>query len=157
MLKGNKGITLVALVITIIVLLILAGVSISLVVGDNGIATKASKASKETKIGQFYEAVGIALSEMSADYAEARSTNASASSDAYFTEGNLAKSLGNQGYKVKKSGGSDIAASSTTVITTGSSNKYVVGDGKDAIEVTFESKDNGFILSSTRPTALVSY
>ena len=35
--KHNKGITLIALVITIIVLLILAGVSISLVVGNNGV------------------------------------------------------------------------------------------------------------------------
>ena len=41
MLKGQKGITLVALVVTIIVLIILAGVSIALVLGDNGIITKA--------------------------------------------------------------------------------------------------------------------
>lgn len=41
MLKGQKGITLVALVITIIVLIILAGVSIALVMGDNGLAAKA--------------------------------------------------------------------------------------------------------------------
>lgn len=40
----EKGITLVALVITIIVLLILAGVTISMVVGDNGIITKAQQA-----------------------------------------------------------------------------------------------------------------
>ncbi len=43
MLKGQKGITLVALVVTIIVLIILAGVSISLVLGDNGIVTKAKE------------------------------------------------------------------------------------------------------------------
>ena len=41
MLKNKKGITLVALVITIVVLLILAGVSINLVLGDNGIVKKA--------------------------------------------------------------------------------------------------------------------
>lgn len=41
MLKEQKGITLVALVITIIVLLILAGVTISLVLGDNGILNHA--------------------------------------------------------------------------------------------------------------------
>ena len=35
--KGEKGITLIALVITIIVLLILAGVSISMLTGENGI------------------------------------------------------------------------------------------------------------------------
>lgn len=43
MLKGQKGITLVALVVTIIVLIILAGVSIALVLGDNGIVTKAKE------------------------------------------------------------------------------------------------------------------
>lgn len=41
MLKQQKGITLVALIITIIVLLILAGVTISLVLGDNGILNHA--------------------------------------------------------------------------------------------------------------------
>ena len=47
MLKNKKGITLVALVVTIVVLLILAGVSINLVLGDNGIIAKAKDA--ETK------------------------------------------------------------------------------------------------------------
>lgn len=46
MFKKERGITLVALVVTIVVLLILAGVSISLVIGQNGIVTKA-KAGKE--------------------------------------------------------------------------------------------------------------
>lgn len=38
--KDTRGITLVALVITIVVLLILVGISINLVLGDNGIITK---------------------------------------------------------------------------------------------------------------------
>ena len=42
--EKNKGITLIALVITIIVLLILAGVTIATLTGDNGILTKASQA-----------------------------------------------------------------------------------------------------------------
>ena len=37
--KNNKGITLIALVITIIVLLILAGISIAMLTGENGILT----------------------------------------------------------------------------------------------------------------------
>lgn len=45
MLKNKKGITLVALVVTIVVLLVLAGVSINLVLGDNGIISKAKLAS----------------------------------------------------------------------------------------------------------------
>ena len=43
-LKNAKGITLIALVITIIVLLILAGVSIAMLTGDNGIITQANNA-----------------------------------------------------------------------------------------------------------------
>ena len=47
--QNNRGITLIALVITIIVLLILAGVSISMLTGENGILTQASKAKKATE------------------------------------------------------------------------------------------------------------
>ena len=47
--KGNKGITLIALVITIIVLLILAGVTIAALSGDNGILTRAKEAKEKTK------------------------------------------------------------------------------------------------------------
>ena len=50
---NNKGITIVALVITIVVLLILAGVSINLVLGNNGIISKAKEA--ETKSGEASE------------------------------------------------------------------------------------------------------
>ena len=51
--KKNKGITLVALVVTIVVLLILAGVSINLVLGNNGIIAKAKAA--ETKSAEASE------------------------------------------------------------------------------------------------------
>ena len=46
---SEKGITLIALVVTIVVLLILAGVSINLVIGDNGIITKAKQAASATE------------------------------------------------------------------------------------------------------------
>jgi len=55
MLKGQKGITLVALVITIIVLLILAGVTISLTLGNEGIFTTAQKAAKNYTNAQAKE------------------------------------------------------------------------------------------------------
>ena len=48
MLKNKKGITLVALVVTIVVLLILAGVSINLVLGNNGIIAKAKEAQRKS-------------------------------------------------------------------------------------------------------------
>ena len=53
--KNNKGITLIALVITIIVLLILAGVTIAAVSGDNGILTRAVDAKEKTEIADIKE------------------------------------------------------------------------------------------------------
>ena len=61
--KGNKGITLIALVITIIVLLILAGVSIATLMGDNGLLTRASGAREETQRGEIEERVKLGYSE----------------------------------------------------------------------------------------------
>jgi len=67
MLKGQKGITLVALVVTIIVLIILAGVSINLTLGDNGLITIAKKAKEnmeltqieeQTKLNELYTQIG---------------------------------------------------------------------------------------------------
>lgn len=67
MLKENKGVTLVALVITIIVLLILAGVTLSMVMGDSGIFSKANKASSETTISSAKDAVRLATLEAVTD------------------------------------------------------------------------------------------
>lgn len=53
-LTTNKGITLIALVITI-VLLILAGISISMLSGKSGILTQAQKAKNETEQAQINE------------------------------------------------------------------------------------------------------
>ena len=53
--KQERGITLIALVITIIVLLILAGVSIAMLTGENGILTKADNAKEGTKRAEVIE------------------------------------------------------------------------------------------------------
>ena len=47
--KNQKGITLIALVVTIVVLLILAGVSIAMLGGENGLITRAQEAAEETR------------------------------------------------------------------------------------------------------------
>ena len=57
--KENKGITLVALVVTIVVLLILAGVSINLVLGENGLITQAQEAKRKTEEATQNEIAGI--------------------------------------------------------------------------------------------------
>lgn len=59
----NKGITLITLVITIIVLLILAGITIGVLVGENGIITRAIKAEEESKITQYEELINIIIIE----------------------------------------------------------------------------------------------
>ncbi len=59
--KENKGITLIALVITIIVLLILAAVVIVTLTGENGILTKTNQAKKETTDATAEEKVKIAV------------------------------------------------------------------------------------------------
>lgn len=56
-----KGITLMALVITIIVLLILAGISIATLTGENGLLSKANTAKKETIEVVAEEKVKIAV------------------------------------------------------------------------------------------------
>ena len=55
----NKGITLVALVVTIVVLLILAGISINLLLGENGIIKKAKEAREKTAEGKTNDMLGM--------------------------------------------------------------------------------------------------
>lgn len=69
-LKTKQGITLIALVITIIVLLILAGVSISAIIGENGIATKAKEAKIKTTVAKEKEFVDLAYSSVVMDSLE---------------------------------------------------------------------------------------
>ena len=58
-LRKNSGITLIALVLTIVVLLILAGVSISAVFGRNGIIDKTNEAKYLTKLREYEEKVTL--------------------------------------------------------------------------------------------------
>ena len=58
--RKNRGITLIALVVTIVVLLILAAVSISMLGGENGIITQAIKAQEDSEIAEEREKVQLA-------------------------------------------------------------------------------------------------
>ena len=55
----ERGITMIALLITIIVLLILAGISIAAITGDNGIINKGDEAKTETEISQYKEQLEV--------------------------------------------------------------------------------------------------
>ena len=57
--RREKGITLVALVVTIIVLIILAGISINLVLGENGIITKSKQAKEKSEQATLNEQTAL--------------------------------------------------------------------------------------------------
>ena len=70
--KNQRGITLIALVITIIVLLILAGVSIAMLTGDNGILSNATRAVAENNIAEDKESAALDLNAAYTDYMAAK-------------------------------------------------------------------------------------
>lgn len=78
--KNQKGITLIALVITIIVLLILAGVSIAMLTGDNGLLSKSQQAVKDNAISGAKDTVTTEVQAMMSEFLEAKysSTNLNA-------------------------------------------------------------------------------
>ncbi len=114
--KKQNGITLIALVITIIVLLILAGVSIAMLTGDNGILTKAKISGEETRIAEIKEAISLAASTIMADQIDPTVTTPkemnyeniaiqvkadNASSNARDIEGGIEYTYGGKTYNVK--------------------------------------------------------
>ena len=92
--KNVKGITLIALVITIIVLLILAGVSIAMLTGENGILTQAKNAKDKTEIASEKEAVSLA-------YTTAYAKN---NGEGKVTYGQMQDALDDNGAKAEASG-----------------------------------------------------
>lgn len=95
--KKQSGITLIALVITIVVLLILAGVSISMILGNNSIIGKAKEAKNSTNEATIKEYISTALVSTDTEYL----VNHSESEEtAYYTEEGSTY-FGNE---VKKSG-----------------------------------------------------
>ena len=59
--KRNSGITIIALVITIIVLLILAGITIGAITGNNGLIGQTQEAKEQTEIGEEKEILDISV------------------------------------------------------------------------------------------------
>ena len=84
--RNQKGITLVALVITIIVLLILAGVSISLVLGQNGVLTQASNAVIKNDKATAMQEVQMGAADATAAYYEAWATNSTTNKSTFYTQ-----------------------------------------------------------------------
>ena len=66
--RKKEGITLVALVVTIIVLLILAGISLNLIAGSSGILERTSRAVKQYEMSAIAEEIELKLAELQIDY-----------------------------------------------------------------------------------------
>lgn len=62
--RKSQGITLIALIITIIILLMLAGVTIATLTGENGMLSQTAKAKEETRIGAIVEEWNMIKSEI---------------------------------------------------------------------------------------------
>ena len=128
-LRNKKGITLIALVITIIVLLILAGVSISMISSQDGILKKTTSAKEMNKKAEYEEAVKLALqaamvnenAEVDYDNIDKYLTGAQVDKDAKIIKYN------ENNYQVKKDGTIKEVA---WYVTTNNDNKYVVTNGK---------------------------
>ena len=89
--KKNKGITLIALIITIIVLLILAGVSIAMLTGESGVITQAQEAKISTELSGYKEELEI--------YKISKLTE-----NQEFLEGSLTAGKTNLSYNTQKAG-----------------------------------------------------
>lgn len=84
--KGKQnGITLIALVITIVVMLILAGVTLSTVVGNNGVLTKSRQAVEKNREAEAMEEVNMAWSSCEMAYQTAWAGNTAVQRSAYYT------------------------------------------------------------------------
>jgi len=74
MIENNKGITMIALVVTIIVLMILAGASLAILKGDSGIVTQSTKAKKETDQAKYAEEATLIASGVSKKFERGEKT-----------------------------------------------------------------------------------
>ena len=110
--KFNKstGITLIALVVTIVVLLILAGASISMLVGDNGIITQAQEANVKTENGEVYEALLLKVADNNINNATDENDTDALNyllSEGYIDDNNIVNVNNLTGRNMKTGNGSD--------------------------------------------------
>ena len=153
--RNQKGITLVALVITIIVLLILAGVTISMVLGQNGILNQANQAKAENQKATVEEQVQMAvfaetsqfLQNNVVDQANSSSSGADlaecVSDAAKDTDSQLVKSLP-EGYSIASVGTYTEGDTTATFVVDVNGTKYDVSFDGVAQSATVElSKNQG--------------
>ena len=117
----QKGITLIALIVTIIVLLILAGVSLRLIAGGDGIMIRASNAVDTNKTAAYNEALEFAMAELKIKYYEEKYANgAQVGTFVQYAKAKLVNGVDTPKGNIK------LVAGTNTVIYTDSSNGTTV-------------------------------
>lgn len=116
MIKNQKGITLIALVITIIVLLILAGVSIAMLTGENGILSQATRAGSDSKVADAKELASLDVSDLVSKYYELKYVDKSSALDEVANAGAYVKAnlTSSDETKYTVNGSKEIEIKSTT-------------------------------------------
>ena len=127
---SNSAITLIALIITIIVLLILAGVTLSMVMGESGIFSKANNAGEQTKISNAKEIIRMQVLE---NELNKKTKDANAKSDEDL-QVNVETKLTEEGYKIENGkitiGSTEInIAEEIANASSGEINKITIADG----------------------------
>lgn len=133
--KENHGITLVALVVTIVVLLILAGITITYVLGDNSVFNQASKAKIQTELGKIEERAQII-------YSDKLLENASSTLSTKVEIGQIIAQLESEGYSIEKR---PVKEGDITGISL-DKESIIMGKNKTTeIKVTYEGVDDPFV------------
>ena len=142
MMKNQKGVTLIALVITIIVLLILAGVSIAMLTGDNGVLTQANEAKVTNIEGRVEEEINLAVqaAKLAAESATAKDSGYAAASNLGDVKTELEKDL-KTGYTITAT------ASPITIEYAGEDYKKATKNNNAKISVTVTITGNNFEIS----------
>ena len=144
--QKNKGITLIALVITIIVLLILAGVTIATLLGDNGVLTKATEAKNEQADATVEEAIKLAWNEYQMMLNEPTGKNESgtkiASTSKVKIQGPMTfwQFLEEEKHYINEQGVIDVKTLVGETLSRGNGT-----DGKDVYKIE-ETENNGYVL-----------
>ena len=124
-LKNAKGITLVALIITIIILLILAGVTIGLVIGENGLIEKSKQSVNKYNDASEIERINMIV-------AEAQTKGYEQGNNGELTQANLQEALDNS-YGVGKATASEKQADGSFIIKVGEK-EYKIDDSLEVSE-----------------------
>ena len=140
--KENRGITLIALVITIIVLLILAGVSLRLVAGNEGILNRAESAVSKSNTATVQEEIELAIAEKTMEFYDLETRPAGVNSAKEY----VAQALRSEG---------GIKTTNGTVKLNGETINYQSTDGKTTATGTYDEATGSVSIAGGNSSSLV--